>query len=158
MFTSGPSKEVVQTYIREEGKGWKNVEGRESSMQLYQGSGKRGRKSFLQVHSIEDCERECTATDPCVAYTFVPMVHRCDLKAASDALFLDDVGGGVVSGGLDGERPPPPEPQEKIINSTICLPCLPSELFPSPVGMVGKVTFMSEGKLEMPKIFLRMQH
>ena len=116
-------------------------------MQLYQGSGKRGRKSFLQVHSIEDCERECTVTDPCVAYTFVPMVHRCDLKASSDATILENVGGSIVSGRLDGERPPPPEPQEKIINSTVCLPCLPSELF-----------HWSEGKPEMFKISLRMQH
>ena len=123
-------------------------------MQLYQGSGKRGRKSFLQVHSIEDCERECTVTDPCVAYTFVPMVHRCDLKASSDATSLEDVGGSVVSGRLDGERPPPPEPQEKIINSTVCLPCLPSELF----HWSGVITFMSEGKPEMFKISLRMQH
>ena len=123
-------------------------------MQLYQGSGKRGRKSFLQVHSIEDCERECTVTDPCVAYTFVPMVHRCDLKASSDATILENVGGSVVSGRLDGERPPPPEPQEKIINSTVCLPCLPSELF----HWSGVITFMSEGKPEMFKISLRMQH
>ena len=123
-------------------------------MQLYHGSGKRGRKSFLQVHSIENCERECTVTDPCVAYTFVPMVHRCDLKASSDATSLEDVGGSVVSGRLDGERPPPPEPQEKIINSTVCLPCLPSELF----HWSGVITFMSEGKPEMFKISLRMQH
>ena len=128
MFTLGPRQEVVQTYTREEGKGWKNAEGRESSMRLDHGSGRRGRQSYLQVHNVEDCERECTVTDPCVAYTFIPMVHRCDLKTSSDATSLDNVGGSVVSGRLNGERPPPPESQQRIINSTVCLPCLPSEL------------------------------
>ena len=101
-----------------------NQEGRASSMPTSVTI--RGKKTYLRVHDAEECERECTATDPCVAFTFIPMIHRCDLKAEADAVRLEDVGG-AVSGKLNGERPTPPTSPERVENSTICLPCLPGQ-------------------------------
>ena len=101
-----------------------NKEGRASSMPTSVTI--RGKKSYLRVHDAEECERECTATAPCVAFTFIPMIHRCDLKAEADAVRLEDVGGGI-SGKLNGERPTPPTSPERVENSTICLPCLPGQ-------------------------------
>ena len=86
---------------------------------------KRGKKAYLRVNTAEECETECTATAPCVAYTFISMSNRCDLKRESDAVRLQPVFGGAVSGKLEGERPTPPTTTETVENSTICLPCLP---------------------------------
>ena len=105
-----------------------NEEGRASSMPTsVTTTRRRGKKTYLRVHDAEECERECTATAPCVAFTFIPMIHRCDLKAEADAVRLEDVGG-AVSGKLNGERPTPPTSPERVENSTICLPCLPGQL------------------------------
>ena len=82
-----------------------NQEGRASSMPTsVTTTRRRGKKTYLRVHDAEECEQECTATTPCVAFTFIPMIHRCDLKAEEDAMRLEDVGG-AISGKLEGERP-----------------------------------------------------
>ena len=117
----------MPSYTRERGKGWVNEEGRASSMLTGATRRRRGKKSYLRVHDAEECERECTATDPCVAFTFIPMIHRCDLKAEADAVRLEDVGG-AISGKLEGERPAPPGSPGRVQNSTICLPCLPGQI------------------------------
>ena len=124
----GASEELVPNYAREPGKGWVNEKGQASSMPTgVTTTRRRGRTPYLRVHDADECERECTATAPCVAFTFIPMIHRCDLKADADAVRLEDVGG-AVSGKLNGERPTPPTPPESVQNSTICLPCLPGQL------------------------------
>ena len=117
----------MPSYTREAGKGWVNEEGRASSMLTGATRRRRGKKSYLRVHDAEECERECTATTPCVAFTFIPMIHRCDLKAEADAVRLEDVGG-AISGKLNGERPTQPTPPERVQNYTICLLCLPGQL------------------------------
>ena len=116
----------MPTYTRERGKGWVNEEGRASSMLTGVTRSRRGKKSYLRTHDAEQCERECTSTDPCIAFTFIPMIHRCDLKAEADAVHLEDVGG-AISGKLEGERPASVGPPGRVQNSTICLPCLPGQ-------------------------------
>ena len=77
------------------------------------------------VHEAEDCEKECTATAPCIAFTFIPGMEICALKAPKDAVTLVSAGGEMISGRLDGERP---SVHGKELDSTICLSCLPGFL------------------------------
>ena len=124
-FFKGASEDVP-AYIRSTGKGWVNKKGKVSSMPVTGvTTKKRGKKAYLRVNTAEECETECTATEPCVAYTFVSMSNRCDLKRESDAVRLQPVFGGAVSGKLEGERPTQPTTSDTVDNSTICLPCLP---------------------------------
>jgi hypothetical protein len=76
----------------------------------------------LMVHDAEECEKECTATVPCIAFTFIPGMEICALKAPKDAVTLVSAGGEMTSGRLDGERP---SVHGKELESTICLSCLP---------------------------------
>merc|ERR1719209_2348094 len=99
------------TYIKETGKKWQNEVGKTSHMKV------------LMVHDEDDCGKECTATAPCVAFTFIPGMEICALKAPKDAATLVPAGGDMISGRLDGDRP---GVQLKAIDSTICLPCLPA--------------------------------
>ena len=104
------------TYTREAGVKWQNEVGKTSHMKV------------LMVHSIEDCEKECTATAPCIAYTFIPGMEICALKAPKDAVTTVDAGmsADIISGKLDEERPTVGVQE---LDSTICLPCLPGDLF-----------------------------
>ena len=95
----------------------------------------------LMVHNTDECEKECTATVPCVAFTFIPEMEICALKAPRDAVTLASAGSEMVSGKLDGERP---SVQGKKLNSTICLPCLPGCLPGFNIHMIH--------------VFLRVQH
>ena len=100
------------TYTREDGVKWQNEFGKASHMKV------------LMVHSVEDCGKECTATVPCIGYTFIPGMDICALKAPKDAATTVDaeMSAMIISGRLDGERPPV---GAKVLDSTICLPCLP---------------------------------
>ena len=98
------------TYTKETGMKWENENGKTSHMKV------------SMVHDEEECEKECTATVPCVAFTFIPMMEICALKAAKDAVSLVPAGGEMISGKLDGERP---SVHGKELESAICLACLP---------------------------------
>ena len=98
------------TYTKETGKKWENENGKTSHMKV------------LMVHDEEECEKECTATVPCIAFTFIPGMEICALKAPKDAVTLVPAGGDMISGKLDGERP---SVHGKELESAICLPCLP---------------------------------
>ena len=98
------------TYTTETGKKWETENGKTSHMKV------------SMVHNAEECEKECTATVPCVAFTFIPGMEICALKAPKDAVTLVSTVGEMISGRLDGERP---SVRGKELNSTICLPCLP---------------------------------
>merc|ERR1719234_812575 len=98
------------TYTKEHGKKWENENGKTSHMKV------------LMVHDEVECEKECTATVPCIAFTFIPGMEICALKAPKDAETLVPAGGDMISGKLDGERP---SVQGKELDSPICLPCLP---------------------------------
>ena len=74
------------------------------------------------VHDEEECEKECTATAPCMAFTFIPGMEICALKAPKDAVTSVSAGGETISGRLDGDRP---SVHGKELDSTICLSCLP---------------------------------
>merc|ERR1711971_1327742 len=101
------------SYTREAGVKWQNEVGKTSHMKVF------------MVHSVEDCEKECTATAPCVAYTFIPGMEICALKAPKDAATTVDAGmsAEIISGKLDEERPTVGAQE---LDSTICLPCLPA--------------------------------
>ena len=103
-------------YTREDGVKWQNENGKTSHMKV------------LMVHSIEDCEKECRATAPCNAYTFIPGMEICALKAPNDAVTTVDAGmsAEIISGKLDEERSTVGAHE---LDSTICLPCLPGDLF-----------------------------
>jgi len=98
------------TYTKETGGKWQNENGKTSHMKV------------SMVHDAEECEKECTATAPCIAFTFIPEMEICALKAPKDAVTLVPAGGLTISGRLDGERP---SVGGKELDSTICLPCLP---------------------------------
>merc|ERR1712172_255797 len=99
------------TYTKEHGKKWENENGKTSHMKV------------LMVHDAEECEKECTAAAPCIAFTFIPGMEICALKAPKDAVTLVPAGGGeMISGRLDGERP---SVHGKELDSIICLSCLP---------------------------------
>ena len=105
------------TYTKETGKKWDNEHGKTSHMKV------------LMVHDAEECEKECTATAPCIAFTFMGIEIRdgsrmeiCALKAPKDAVTLVSAGEEMISGRLDGERP---SVHGKELDSTICLSCLP---------------------------------
>ena len=98
------------TYTKETGKKWENEHGKTSHMKV------------SMVHDEEECEKECTATVPCIAFTFIPGMEICALKAPKDAVTLVSAGGEMISGRLDGERP---SVHGKELDSTICLSCLP---------------------------------
>ena len=99
------------TYTKETEKKWENENGKTLHMKV------------LMVHDVEECEKECTATAPCTAFTFIPgMISLCALKAPKDAVTLVPVHGPTISGRLDGDRP---SVRGKEMNSTICLLCLP---------------------------------
>merc|ERR1719365_377764 len=97
------------TYTKEHNQKWENENGKTSHMKV------------LMVHDEEECEKECTATAPCIAFTFIPGMEICALKAPKDAVTLVP-GGLTISGRLDGERP---SVRGKELDSTICLSCLP---------------------------------
>ena len=101
------------TYSIDTGKKWTNENGKTSHMKV------------VMVHDPDKCEKECTATVPCVAFTFIPEMEICALKAPRDAVTLVSAGSEIVSGKLDGERP---SVQGKELNSTFCLPCLPGSV------------------------------
>ena len=98
------------TYTKEHNQKWENENGKTSHMKV------------LMVHDEEECEKECTATVPCIAFTFIPGMEICALKAPKDAVTLVPAGGEMISGRLDGERP---SVHGKELDSTICLSCLP---------------------------------
>ena len=98
------------TYTKETGMKWENENGKTSHMKV------------LMVHDEKECEKECTATAPCIAFTFIPGMEICALKAPKDAVTLVSAGGEMISGRLDGERP---SVQGKELEATICLTCLP---------------------------------
>ena len=97
-------------YTREDGVKWQNENGKTSHMKV------------LMVHRVEECEKECTATVPCIAFTFIPGMEICALKAPKDAVSLVPASEEMISGKLDGDRP---SVQGKELDSPICLPCLP---------------------------------
>ena len=68
------------TYTKETGKKWENEFGKTSHMKV------------LMVHDEEDCGKECTATAPCVGFTFIPGMEICALKAPKDAATLVPAG------------------------------------------------------------------
>ena len=98
------------TYTKETGKKWENEHGKTSHMKV------------SMVNDEEECEKECTATVPCIAFTFIPGMEICALKAPDDAVTLVSASGGMISGRLDGERP---GVEGNALNETICLPCMP---------------------------------
>merc|ERR1719209_297759 len=98
------------TYTKETGMKWENENGKSSHMKV------------SMVHDEEECEKECTATVPCIAFTFIPGMEICALKAPKDAVTLVPAGGEMISGSLDGERP---NIRGKELDSNICLACLP---------------------------------
>ena len=98
------------TYTKETGKKWENENGKISHMKV------------SMVHDEEECEKEFIATAPCIAFTFIPGMEICALKAPKDAVTLVSVGGEMISGRLDGERP---TIHRMELDSTICLSCLP---------------------------------
>ena len=101
------------TYTKETGKKWQN------------GNGKTSHMKVSMVHDAEECEKECTATVPCIGFTFIPGMEICALKAPKDAVTLVPAGGEMISGKLDGERP---SIHGKELDSTICITCLPGFL------------------------------
>ena len=98
------------TYTKEIGKKWENENGKTSHLKV------------LMVNDEEECEKECTATVPCIAFTFIPGMDICALKAPKDAVNLVTSGGGMISDSLDGERP---GVEVNVLNETICLSCMP---------------------------------
>ena len=98
------------TYTKEAGKKWENENGKTSHMKV------------SMVHDAEECEKECTATVPCIAFTFIPGMEICALKAPKDAVTMVPDGGEMISGRLDRERP---SVHGKELDSSICLNCLP---------------------------------
>ena len=98
------------TYTKEHNQKWENENGKTSHMKV------------LMVHDEEECEKECTATVPCIAFTFIPGMEICALKAPKDAVTMVPSVGATISGRLDGERPSVPG---KELESAICLACLP---------------------------------
>ena len=98
------------TYTTELDQKWENENGKTSHMKV------------LMVHDAAECMKECTATVPCVAFTFIPGMEICALKAPKDAATMVPASGRTISGRLDGERP---SVQGKELDSTICLSCLP---------------------------------
>merc|ERR1712130_933306 len=105
------------TYTKEIGKKWENEHGKTSHMKV------------LMVHDAEECEKECTATAPCIAFTFIPGMEICALEAPKDAVTSVSAGGEMISGRLDGERP---SVHGKELETTICLSCLPEcNVFPN---------------------------
>merc|ERR1719341_1017900 len=98
------------TYTKEHNQKWENENGKTSHMKV------------LMVHDEEECEKECTATVPCIAFTFIPGMEICALKAPKDAVTMVPSVGATISGRLDGERP---SVHGKELDSTICLSCLP---------------------------------
>ena len=98
------------TYTKETLAKWENENGKTSHMKV------------SMVHNEEECEKECTATVPCIAFTFIPGMEICALKAPKDAVTLVSTGGGMISGRLDGERP---SISGRDLDSTICLACHP---------------------------------
>merc|ERR1711971_881028 len=101
---------ISMTYTKEHNQKWENENGKTSHMKV------------LMVHDAEECEKECTAAAPCIAFTFIPGMGICALKAPKDAATLVPAGGEMISGRLDGERP---SVHGKELDSTICLSCLP---------------------------------
>ena len=101
------------TYTKETGKKWENEHGKTSHMKV------------LMVNDAEECEKECTATVLCIAYTFIPGMEICALKAPKDAVTSVSADGAMISGKLDGERP---SVHGKELETTICLSCLPGFL------------------------------
>ena len=97
------------TYTKEYERKWQNENGKTSHMKV------------LMVHDAEECEKECTATAPCIAFTFIPGMEICALKAPKDAV-TSVPGGLTISGRLVGERP---SVGGEELDSTICLSCLP---------------------------------
>merc|ERR1719365_145959 len=95
---------------------------KETGMKRENENGKTSHMKVLMVHDEEECEKECTATAPCIAFTFIPGMEICALKAPKDAISLVPAGGEMISGKLDGERP---SVHGKELESAICLPCLP---------------------------------
>ena len=73
------------TYTKETGKKWENENGKTSHMKV------------SMVHDAEECEKECTAAAPCIAFTFIPGMEICALKAPKDALTLVPAGGEMIS-------------------------------------------------------------
>ena len=57
------------------------------------------------VHNEEECEKEGNSTAPCIAFTFLPGMEICALKAPKDAVTLVPSVGATISDRLDGERP-----------------------------------------------------
>ena len=98
------------TYTKETGKKWENENGKTSHMKV------------SMVHDAEECEKECTATVPCIAFTFILGMEICALKAPKDSVTMVPAGGETISGKLDGERP---SVHRKELDSSICLSCLP---------------------------------
>ena len=98
------------SYTTELDQKWENENGKTSHMKV------------LMVHDAAECMKECTATVPCVAFTFIPGMEICALKAPKDAATMVPASGRTISGRLDGERP---SVQGKELDSTICLSCLP---------------------------------
>ena len=103
------------TYTTEPEMKWENENGKTSQMKM------------SVVHNIEECEKECTARAPCIAFTFTPYIWvsgimRCALKAPKDAVTLVPARGDAISGRLEGERP---SVRREELDSTICLSCLP---------------------------------
>ena len=103
------------TYTKESGKKWENEHGKTSHMKV------------SMVHDEEECEKECTAIAPCIAFTFIPGLEICALKAPTDAVTLVPASEEMISGKLVGERP---SVHGKELDSTICLLCLPGFFFP----------------------------
>ena len=98
------------SYTTELDQKWENENGKTSHMKV------------LMVHDAAECMKECTATVPCVAFTFIPGMEICALKAPKDAATMVPASGRTISGRLDGERP---SVRGKELDSTICLSCLP---------------------------------
>ena len=80
------------TYKKETRKKWENEKGETTHMKV------------SMAHDEDDCARECTATAPCVAFTFVPTMEICALKAAKDAVTLALAGIGRALGGTEAAR------------------------------------------------------
>ena len=101
------------TYTKETGKKWENENGKTSHMKV------------SMVHDAEECEKECTATVLCIAFTFIPGMEICALKAPKDAVTLVSAGEDMFSGRLDGERP---GVAGKSLDENICLLCMPGAI------------------------------
>ena len=64
------------TYTKETGQKWENENGKTLHMKA------------PMVHDEEECEKECTETAPCIAFTFIPGVEIWALKAPKDTVIL----------------------------------------------------------------------